>query len=704
ANDFSDVLHAISPFNVLADAHGEYLAAEQLRLEHEAYTMGEARFLKALTGSCERGEMDANPVFKPMLELVVPAIEKAITEFMETKGRGRPHVAKKYLAQLSPDAAAFITVKTLLQLFAKEDNLTLQRAGTRIARNLEDEVQFGRIRQEESKFWKTTVSPNLAKRKGDLFKREFLKAVEHGMLEDGKLSEYEPWAEAEAYHVGVKMIELCISAAGLCSVETQQQDSKASSVQTFVSLTEEWSKKLTTRAGALAGVSPMFQPCVVPPKPWTSVQGGGYWAKGRRPLNLIRVGSKKALMRYNEIEMPQVYSAINIIQNTAWKINPDVLRVVNEIVHWDNCPVEDVPSADAMPKPKCPEEIAADPELLKKWKRNAAGLYRKEKARQSRRLSLEFALEQANKFADYDAIWFPYNMDWRGRVYAVSMFNPQGNDMTKGLLTFAEKIALGEEGAYWLAVHGSNCAGVDKVSLDDRVKWVHDNEEHILASARDPLGYTWWAEQDSSSFCLLAFCFDWLGYVESGRSVNYESSLPLAFDGTCSGLQHFSAMLRDEVGGAAVNLLPSDKPQDIYGIVAQKVVIELNKLLLAGSEDETKVVEDKKTGELIEKVILGDKTLAAQWLEYGVTRGVTKRSVMTLAYGSKKFGFSEQVMEDTVQPALDAGKGNMFTMPKQAATFLAGLIWDAVGVTVIAAVQAMEWLQKAANLVSSKVV
>ncbi|MGL5567231.1 MAG: DNA-directed RNA polymerase, partial [Plesiomonas sp.] len=46
----------------------------------------------------------------------------------------------------------------------------------------------------------------------------------------------------------------------------------------------------------------------------------------------------------------------------------------------------------------------------------------------------------------------------------------------------------------------------------------------------------------------------------------------------------------------------------------------------------------------------------------------------------------------------------MFTMPKQAATFLAGLIWDAVGVTVIAAVQAMEWLQKAANLVSSKVV
>ena len=35
-------------------------------------------------------------------------------------------------------------------------------------------------------------------------------------------------------------------------------------------------------------------------------------------------------------------------------------------------------------------------------------------------------------------------------------------------------------------------------------------------------------------------------------------------DGSCNGLQNFSAMLRDEVGGKAVNLIPSDKPQDVY--------------------------------------------------------------------------------------------------------------------------------------------
>ncbi|MDV7397374.1 DNA-directed RNA polymerase, partial [Arthrospira platensis SPKY1] len=84
-------------------------------------------------------------------------------------------------------------------------------------------------------------------------------------------------------------------------------------------------------------------------------------------------------------------------------------------------------------------------------------------------------------------------MDWRGRVYAIPMFNPQGNDMVKGLLTFAKKVPVGIDGGYWLAVHGANCAGIDKVSLEDRVKWVNDNEANIIASAEAPLDFTWWA-------------------------------------------------------------------------------------------------------------------------------------------------------------------------------------------------------------------
>ena len=47
-NDFSDIKHAVMPFNILADHYGAQLAATQLQLEHEAHTEGEKRFLKAM--------------------------------------------------------------------------------------------------------------------------------------------------------------------------------------------------------------------------------------------------------------------------------------------------------------------------------------------------------------------------------------------------------------------------------------------------------------------------------------------------------------------------------------------------------------------------------------------------------------------------------------------------------------------------------
>lgn len=51
------------------------------------------------------------------------------------------------------------------------------------------------------------------------------------------------------------------------------------------------------------------------------------------------------------------------------------------------------------------------------------------------------------------------------------------------------------------------------------------------------------------------------------------------------------ALLRDEVGGFAVNLVPSDNVQDIYSIVADKVNVQLLKDVQTGTEDEKKGIE-----------------------------------------------------------------------------------------------------------------
>lgn len=702
-NDFSEIELAAIPFNTLADHYGSALAREQLALEHESYELGERRFLKMLERQAKAGEIADNAAAKPLLATLLPKLTTRIVEWLEeyASKKGRKPVAYAPLQLLKPEASAFITLKVILASLTSTNMTTIQAAAGMLGKAIEDEARFGRIRDLEAKHFKKHVEEQLNKRHGQVYKKAFMQVVEADMIGRGLLGgeAWSSWDKETTMHVGIRLIEMLIESTGL--VELQRHNAgNAGSDHEALQLAQEYVDVLAKRAGALAGISPMFQPCVVPPKPWVSITGGGYWANGRRHLALIRTHSKKGLMRYEDVYMPEVYKAVNIAQNTAWKINKKVLAVVNEIVNWKNCPVADIPSLERQELPPKPDDIDTNEAALKEWKKAAAGVYRLDKARVSRRISLEFMLEQANKFANKKAIWFPYNMDWRGRVYAVPMFNPQGNDMTKGLLTLAKGKPIGEEGFYWLKIHGANCAGVDKVPFPERIAFIEKHVDDILACAKDPINNTWWAEQDSP-FCFLAFCFEYAGVAHHGLS--YNCSLPLAFDGSCSGIQHFSAMLRDEVGGRAVNLLPSETVQDIYGIVAQKVNEILKQDAINGTPNEMITVTDKDTGEISEKLKLGTSTLAQQWLAYGVTRSVTKRSVMTLAYGSKEFGFRQQVLDDTIQPAIDSGKGLMFTQPNQAAGYMAKLIWDAVSVTVVAAVEAMNWLKSAAKLLAAEV-
>ncbi|ATS93671.1 RNA polymerase [Pectobacterium phage DU_PP_II] len=715
-NDFSDVIIAQKPFKMLAAEYGEALAAEQLRLEHEAYGLGEERFLKMLARQVESGEIADNAAAKPLVATLVPRLAKRLEDWIDEsyfqidpetglkKGRrGKRSVSQRILKDVDPMKVAALTIRSLLGSLCSNagHGSPLIGSAIKVGYDLQDELRFSRLRELEAKHFKEHVEKQLSKRVGIHYRKEFLKVIEADML-DKKLLGGQSWVKWEAddvLQVGVKLIELTIEATGLIRMEREGAGiAHADSENIYI--TDEYIDALLMRSASLAGISPVYQPCVVPPKPWVEFSGGGYWAVGRRPLKLVRTRHKKGAKRYRDVHMPDVYDAVNIAQATPWRVNQKVLDVANVITNWKNCPVADIPRLEREELPIRPDDIDTNEVSLKLWKKEAAGIYRRDKARVSKRLSIEFMLQQANKFSHYDAIWFPANLDWRGRVYSVPSFNPQGSDLVKGLLTFASGKPIGADGLYWLKIHGANCAGVDKVPFPERIDFIESNHANILASASDPLVNTWWAEQDSP-FCFLAFCFEYQMVHTTG--LGYVCNLPLAFDGSCSGIQHFSAILRDEEGGAAVNLIPSETVQDIYRIVADKVNKELMKLSISGSDDEVQVITNKDTGEVTERLKLGTKSLSNQWLKFGVTRKVTKRPVMTLAYGAKKFGFSQQISEDTIRPALDSGEGLMFTHPTQSASFMAQLIWDAVGTTVVAAVEAMSWLQSAAKLLAAEV-
>jgi DNA-directed RNA polymerase len=151
---------------------------------------------------------------------------------------------------------------------------------------------------------------------------------------------------------------------------------------------------------------------------------------------------------------------------------------------------------------------------------------------------------------------------------------------------------------------------------------------NILEVAADPMGAIreWWCAADKP-FQFLAFCFDYASYMEN-RS--HKSHLICAIDATCSGLQHWSAVLSDEKGAGRVGMVPKPEPDDIYQAVADRVEVRIKD---------------------------NDDPIAVAW-RGKVTRTITKRNVMTKLYGATMPGMRDQVLTELEK--LDKKNGSRY--------------------------------------------
>jgi DNA-directed RNA polymerase len=154
----------------------------------------------------------------------------------------------------------------------------------------------------------------------------------------------------------------------------------------------------------------------------------------------------------------------------------------------------------------------------------------------------------------------PCNLDWRGRVYPLPFFNFQRSDLVRALHLFADGEPIGEEGLWWLKVHVANCGDFDKVSkapFEERVKWTEDNAAVIRAIAENPLAevpLAMWSKADKP-FLFLAACLEFSSALLRVGLSAFVSTLPLSWDGSCSGLQHLCAMTRAPEGAGQPDTL-----------------------------------------------------------------------------------------------------------------------------------------------------
>jgi DNA-directed RNA polymerase len=138
--------------------------------------------------------------------------------------------------------------------------------------------------------------------------------------------------------------------------------------------------------------------------------------------------------------------------------------------------VAGLPERELMDLPSRPALLETDPDYFKEhhadefkeWKRDRAKVYEANARSVSTCLAAAQKIALAEKFAEYPAIYFLTTSTSAAGATPPPTLTPQGDDAAKGLLTFAQGVPLGEDGAYWLAIHVANCFGVDKVSFEER--------------------------------------------------------------------------------------------------------------------------------------------------------------------------------------------------------------------------------------------
>lgn len=396
--------------------------------------------------------------------------------------------------------------------------------------------------------------------------------------------------------------------------------------------------------------------------------------------------------------MTQPLQALNHIQSVKWRINEEVLRVV-EASYERGLIISGMPSKEDIDLPPLtkPWEDMSDQERYA-WRRKAKKVKLANISLGGERIVFHADMSMADDLIGSE-FWLPSNWDYRGRVYQIPHFNFQRQDHIRALFQFAEGQKVNPDGLYWLKVHLANCGDFDKLSkkpFDERVWWVDDNLERILLLASSPFDYLWWTEADKP-FLFVAACFA-LRDALSGKEVH----IPCSHDGSCSGLQHLAAVSRCEKTGTLVNLVFNKTgPLDIYQTIADRVKQKAESDL---TSSETLTFTNEKTGE---QRVVAISDLARLLLENGITRKLCKRNTMTFSYSSKRSGMQDQILEDTMRPlSLQVLSGELDKHPYgddggyAAARYLSGLTYSSIVETVDKPAEVMRFLQSIARVMA----
>jgi DNA-directed RNA polymerase len=669
---------------------------ERWRLEHKAMQdMGINTAISA-SGSKKDGSLGQN------LGLWLQQMEKRIRDEYSLIDEAENRESKTetdlerciygpIIQQCSPDRLAAVTILTVLNTSSTENGVkgvASSSLAMRIARLVQEDLRM-QVKEKAEKDRRRRAKVHMRK---DLVASEPVAEDSNGnkqhFMDEPSLQtrirsdDVEPWSALLSAHTGGFLLKALLESAkvkitrkhpasqelitqlqpAFTHVTRPRKGKKTSVIHMNPHLLESVTKE--PNGEFLAKHLPM----VSKPRPWRDIRRGGF-EESRSTLVRAKAGEVEqnlyARAAIKSGDMKQVFKGLDVLGQTAWRINKDLLRVMAEA--WNrgeaiaNMPPQEL-ITEAPPEP----DNSSDPLARRTWLQAVKQLENQKSALHSQRCYMNLQLEIARTFRNQE-LFFPHNVDYRGRAYPMPTYlNHMGADHTRALLKFSKGKELGARGLQWLKIHLANVYGLDKASFEDREAFATENLSNIVESATNPLdGSRWWLAAEDPWQCLAA-CFELKAAHELEDPTEYICHLPVHQDGTCNGLQHYAALGGDSWGAKQVNLEPGDKPADVYSAVADLV--------------KEGIAKDAEAGNRFGEIMTGK-----------ITRKVVKQTVMTNVYGVTFAGAKKQVCKqiDALYPTLEKECGVPHII---LSTYVARHVFQALGSMFRGAHDIQYWL------------
>ena len=650
----------------------------------------------------ERVFLSQHGAAQNLIELAVDATETVIDGLFEPRGPGRKPEWWQDLYRLDPAQVAAIGVRTLFD--AVGAGWSYAHTVLTLGKNLEAHIFMVRLRASmrsldpeygEENF--KALEKKAKEKKSDLSQR--YSYVSWISEKKGYITGVQDWDPRHCAIVGTPVFNAVLQATEMFELETVLRDENRPETIRKVKFSPEFERILEDRYDELDWRTPDFSPMLTPPNRWGESVG---------PYNLVELAVRVPLVRnikanqlarvhqaISDGTMKPVLDALNYLQEVPYNINEYTLAFLKWLIATNRqSEIEDFPACDQRQVDPWPSD-----EELESWSPQKKAAYSRKRERQQKRNKsipsniavLQSDVREAEGLLGHD-FYLPHNMDTRSRVYHVPKFGHHRADHVRGLFLFAKGAAVDNDNIAFLklqvantwaeAVSDTDDRKVDKLPFDERLQWVVDNQEILLKVGKD------FTDEDAFQHLVkadqpvqhLAACHELYRALEHGEG--YQCRLPIAFDGTNSGLQHISASCRNAKDGVKVNLTPSPEPQDVYQIVADAVTAKVQHDADNHADPDV-------------------RHYASLWLKYGIDRKVVKRNVMVVPYSSKPYGMADQIVEDTMNKlsekvALEGGEHPFDdeATAKRSANYIAKHNYETVLQVIDSCGPVMDFLQK----------